>query len=1053
MLTLKNISEMLDGEWIVPPKDLEVVVPRFAMYQMEIERKDRSTVFIAMDSETWLRGTKNTGVYSQWVDSHTTVPNFEEKLMAVIVQRKIEGLSPEIAQFQVKDSYAAMEVLFRYEEANFVGRKIGITGTVGKTTTKNLISTMLAVHNSVHVTNGNHNSRTAIKMDVLNNSQKEFTVLEMAMSSLYYGPEKVGIVREVPLDLAIITQVGFGQKGTDEQKTADFKTRICYGLKDNQPALINRDITNYEQVEHLANRYTENILTYGFHANADFHGIEENNELSITYNGSTLLQINTLGLDRGILSNIMAAVAGYSLLVGDLTNQVIDTLLSNVSELVTYTEQNLTIADNKVKIIDDTKNAEFLSMKNFIDYASHYQSAKKIMIVGRIINLDHLTDYGHRKLVEELNKSSFDEIYFYGEMMGPFSSLVDTEKFRGHYENIDTLIQALAPTIDQETTIFIKGSRRNSKIHLISNALIHSLDYYYHQQNHFTMTGDHQLTSAYQERGLGNLLVVLEVLEALAQGKLKLTQTIEITKELVNDPSVFKVGLRKNEKYPLGELLLLSVIRNAPDALINLAEWYYGSNAQAMTGLKTRAKKIGLNTQAVTNITGRKNKFKQKVYLQDLEKLADEFLKLPLEILSLLNQQRIFFKGKVFQKTLPIGVKGITLGELCFGNNDSCGMIFYEVNHERKAISYINSPNTIFASHKVENTIRLQRHELKQQPEILRIHLNNSKINILGDTYFGEMYTKRRQKRGIEDALTKYGYHHSFEKIGELFGKDTFNILNFEAVFNEGKASALAEVKPFLLDAESNPTITEVKDRNFDLVTLANNHGMDFGSEALNHTKKVFEDNGIVTIGGGKDVEESRKIIEFEYQDKIYAFFNGYWYRKPSETMFDFYSMVNKTGVNCLDSVILDDISNYKAAHPDVKVIVSAHWGVDFKPIHPMQKQSADLLTLAGADLIIGHGPHTLQPVKQVNDGVVVYSIGNGVFNSNGEYEKHGALPYGMVAQLDLSKDLVELMPFHANNLKTFWQPELVDEQIYQELHAYFDEHLKIDGDQIRYSF
>ena len=77
----------------------------------------------------------------------------------------------------------------------------------------------------------------------------------------------------------------------------------------------------------------------------------------------------------------------------------------------------------------------------------------------------------------------------------------------------------------------------------------------------------------------------------------------------------------------------------------------------------------------------------------------------------------------------------------------------------------------------------------------------------------------------------------------------------------------------------------------------------------------------------------------------------------------------------------------------------------------------------SGCDLILGHGPHTIQKLRRYNNTVIVYSMGNGIFNSNGEFDKHHALPYGFLIKLKfLENDEIKLIlvPFYANNLDTF---------------------------------
>ncbi len=74
-------------------------------------------------------------------------------------------------------------------------------------------------------------------------------------------------------------------------------------------------------------------------------------------------------------------------------------------------------------------------------------------------------------------------------------------------------------------------------------------------------------------------------------------------------------------------------------------------------------------------------------------------------------------------------------------------------------------------------------------------------INILGDTYFGDMYTESKSS----SDPTEFGYHYSFEKPSTFLGKNDINIANFEAVFSLENQSPLKDKKPFVLKANAIP--------------------------------------------------------------------------------------------------------------------------------------------------------------------------------------------------------------------------------------------------------
>lgn len=229
-------------------------------------------------------------------------------------------------------------------------------------------------------------------------------------------------------------------------------------------------------------------------------------------------------------------------------------------------------------------------------------------------------------------------------------------------------------------------------------------------------------------------------------------------------------------------------------------------------------------------------------------------------------------------------------------------------------------------------------------------------------------------------------------------------------------------------------------------MVLANNHLKDYGDRGLTYTLQQLDQANISYIGAGVNQKDAHNYFELSFENKRYAIFNGYWHRDTPYLDYNFYALGHKSGVACLNGVLLEQIGRYRLAHPEHKIIVICHWGVDFKPITKEQNKLAAILTQAGADLIIGHGAHTIQPVQIINQKPVVFGIGNAVFNSNGEYEKHNALPFGCIARLDLSKDLLRLYPIYINNLKTFWQPYPVDAEDFLKASTYMTSSLTLEN-------
>ncbi|ENX36185.1 hypothetical protein F889_00343 [Acinetobacter colistiniresistens] len=310
-------------------------------------------------------------------------------------------------------------------------------------------------------------------------------------------------------------------------------------------------------------------------------------------------------------------------------------------------------------------------------------------------------------------------------------------------------------------------------------------------------------------------------------------------------------------------------------------------------------------------------------------------------------------------------------------------------------------------------------------------------INIIGDTYFGEFYTAKRKNKGVDDALQRYGYGHSFEAIKPFFGADDINIANLEAVFNLDEHSVLLGKKDYILGAKAQETLDEFKRIHLNTLCLGNNHLKDYGEASLKHTLTQLELANIDYIGAGNDQQQAHQCLEIiNNAGQCLAIFNGYWHRQTAYQDYEFYALGHSSGVACINAILFEQIMQYRLAHPEHKIMVICHWGVDFKPIHPEQEKLANVLTQIGVDVVIGHGAHTLQPIQSVNQKPVIFGIGNGVFNSNGDFEKYQALPYGAIVRINVMEWQLKLYPIYTHNRKTFWQPRIVNQEQFEQARA-----------------
>lgn len=254
--------------------------------------------------------------------------------------------------------------------------------------------------------------------------------------------------------------------------------------------------------------------------------------------------------------------------------------------------------------------------------------------------------------------------------------------------------------------------------------------------------------------------------------------------------------------------------------------------------------------------------------------------------------------------------------------------------------------------------------------------------------------------RGVAKRIQANGLDWPFEKVAPVIRSADLAFCNLECPLS---ADGQKIHKPVCFKA--NPAYAKgVAGAGFDVVSIANNHSLDCGREGLVETIRALDRAGIAHGGGGKDLESASAPVIKDIGGVRVAFLvrnmvfpEAVWYRTDVPT------------IAGMDQSKIEDEIHAAKSKADV-VIVSVHWGVEYRQ-HPedWQKVLAHRMIDAGASLVLGHHPHTVQPVERYHGGVIAYSLGNFVFDSRNPKCKDS-----MILKCRLSKSGVsdvELIP------------------------------------------
>jgi len=359
--------------------------------------------------------------------------------------------------FEVENTILVEDCLFELQALAARYRKelnvpvLAITGTNGKTTTKELLAAILSKKRKVHFTQGNLNNHIGVPLTILSApTNTEMLIIEMGASHL-------GEIRTLCLiakpDYGIITNIGnahiegFGSV----EGVAKAKTELYEHLrKVNGVALYNdKDPLLSEKIFRLINRAVPFSDPTGVDLIVELLPSDLNLKISITYlHRNYIVETNLFGNYN--LENIKAAVATGLFLdatMEDIIHALEKYVPANNRSQVKTTEKNL--------LICDSYNANPTSMSLALNAFSELKNGEKIVILGDMLELGDKSYDEHRKLLNELKTNFKGEVFLVGPV---FRKVASDSGFRT-FENTDSLAEYIKSIQPKGKAILIKGSR------------------------------------------------------------------------------------------------------------------------------------------------------------------------------------------------------------------------------------------------------------------------------------------------------------------------------------------------------------------------------------------------------------------------------------------------------------------------------------------------------------------------------------------------------------------------------------------------------------------
>ena len=310
---------------------------------------------------------------------------------------------------EVKDTLSALQDWSKHYKDKFKTFNICVTGSNGKTTTKEIIAHILSQEFPLLKTSGNYNNEIGIPLTLLQlDKSHKLLVAEMGMRGL--GEIKI-LTNFIPPDLAVITNVGEAHIGLLGSKNNIFKakTELLQSLDKEGITILNRDDPYFFKMSKIVK--DKKLYTFGIENKSDIMACNVRMEsdkgmrftLEVQNGKSREIYFPLLGR-HNIYNALAAAAAAFAL---GIELDLIERCLSSFKPLDLHMQ--LSNFYRGIKILNDSYNASPLSAKSALEtLAEVAQNNRKIAILGDMLELGEKTDFYHREIGKEVTKLSID---------------------------------------------------------------------------------------------------------------------------------------------------------------------------------------------------------------------------------------------------------------------------------------------------------------------------------------------------------------------------------------------------------------------------------------------------------------------------------------------------------------------------------------------------------------------------------------------------------------------------------------------------------------------
>ena len=411
------------------------------------------------DTRTITKGDCYVGMKGEVFDGNKFYKEAIEKgACACILDSCNETLKESVPIILVGDSVLALQDLAKYVRSVITVPVIAVTGSAGKTSTKDMIAEVLKSKYKVLKSMGNLNGQIGLPLTLLSYQDEDVVVIEMGMNDFGQMSILTHIARPT---MAVFTNIGTAHIGIlgSKKNILKAKLEILEGMNEGSTLIINNDNDLLSKLD----LESFNIVTCGIDSESDFLAKNVNFEV-----GTSTYEVH----HQNESYEVTIPVMGKVFVLNSLLAVAVGTLLEVEKEDIQESLKRIELSGNRMRIvplkngitlIDDSYNSNLEAVTSALQILKDYRGKRKIAVLGDILEMEDFKEEIHRKIGSLETLLCIDAIYLCGNAT---KYIMDEALQKGydqnkifHFDTTDELRTHLINYLEINDTILVKASR------------------------------------------------------------------------------------------------------------------------------------------------------------------------------------------------------------------------------------------------------------------------------------------------------------------------------------------------------------------------------------------------------------------------------------------------------------------------------------------------------------------------------------------------------------------------------------------------------------------